>query len=356
MARGVVRHYGKIVEANYRDALEGAIALEKAILDFVESPDAERFAAAKRAWAASRIPYQQTEAFRFYAGPIDRANGPEPLINGWPMDEFHVDYVEGAPDAGVINDSEGFPEISKKLIVHLNESAGETAITSGFHAIEFLLWGQDFYEDGPGRRAHTDYTTAPNADRRTEYLLACADLLTDHLSFLVQEWEPGKADNFRADFESADPIESAQSILYGIKEMSGKELAGERLLVAWDTQDQEDEHSCFSDLTHQDVIHDALGVENVYRGVYHPVDGKPISGTGVRALVRHLLPGEVAAFDAAIGEVRKTIRQIPPPLDQAILGDDDAPGRKAILEAVVALEDFSAMLGKLERELSKAAR
>lgn len=346
--RGVVSHYAKIVHLSYTEALRGAEKLESVLKAFVADPGEETFAAAKQEWIASRPPYLQTEAFRFYAGPIDDADGPEPMINGWPMDEFHIDYIEGAPMGGFINTPDRFPEINKEVIAQLNEKAGETAITSGYHAIEFLLWGQDWNDDGPGDRPLSDYTTGANADRRGAYLLACADLLTDHLSSLVAAWAPDTDGNFRASFQSADPVESIRSILYGLHALSGKELAGERLLVAWDTQDQEDEHSCFSDTTHQDAYYDAMGIQNVYRGVYRSPSGKSISGTGVRALVRLLFPDEVEDYDAKMVEIMARVSAIPQPFDQAILGDDQSPGRRAILDAVESLEDFAAMMTRLD--------
>ena len=296
----------------------------------------------------------QTEAFRFYAGPIDDADGPEPMINGWPIDEYHIDGVEGAPDAGIINDPKTFPTITRELIERMNERAGETAITSGFHAIEFLLWGQDFSAEGPGERPVSDYTTALHADRRGTYLLACGESLAGHLRSLVEAWAPDEEKNFRAQFEALPPREAARDLIYGLHAMSGKELAGERLLVAWDTQDQEDEHSCFSDTTHLDMKYDALGLENVYRGRYQTLDGEFLIGNGVRALVRALFPKEVEEFDQKIRSARAAIDEIPVPFDQAILGEDEDSGRKAILEAVIHLEDFAAMMARLQQAVVSA--
>ncbi|MEX2580982.1 MAG: imelysin family protein [Verrucomicrobiales bacterium] len=354
VCRELVENYGEIVHASYRDSLAEANRLEEAIAAFLEDPDEAGLEAAKKAWIAARQPYLQTEAYRFYAGPIDDDDdGPEPMINGWPMDEYHVDYVEGAPEAGIVGDVSNYPEIDKDLVARLNEKAGETAITSGYHAIEFLLWGQDTNADGPGDRPATDYTTAKHADRRATYLTVCADLLTDHLAYLVSEWVPGKDDNFRAEFAGRPPLEAARSILYGIHFLAGKELAGERLLVAWDTQEQEDEHSCFSDTTDQDARYDAKGIENVYRGRYETLDGKTISGPGARALAEILMPGKVEDYDAKMDAVIESVGEIPAPFDQAILGDDEVPGRRAIMTAVEHLEDFAFMLADLEQELVK---
>ena len=323
--------------------------LKRALQALVETPDDRALKRAKEAWLEARRPYLQTEAYRFYAGPIDDEDGPESMINGWPMDESYIDAVAGAPGSGIINEKNIYPVISKELIASLNERAGETSITSGFHAIEFLLWGQDDNESGPGQRKVSDYIDAPNADRRGAYLLACGDLLTEHLSMLVAEWSPGNPENFRADLEKRDPATAVREILYGARTMTGKELAGERMLVAWDTQDQEDEHSCFSDTTHLDHQRDLLGIENVYRGRYRCENGETISGPGLRALVRVYRPNQLAEYDAAIHSAKTAVARIPAPFESAILGDDDAPGRRAVLDAVVKLEDFAALLARLDQ-------
>ena len=58
---------------------------------------------ARKAWLAAREPYGQTEAFRFYGGPIDDAKGPEGRINAWPLDEAYIDSVKGKAGSGIIN-------------------------------------------------------------------------------------------------------------------------------------------------------------------------------------------------------------------------------------------------------------
>src|SRR5262249_43610750 len=156
----------------------------------VADPNDETMAAAKQAWLDARDDYGLTEAFRFYGGPIDNEdNGPEGLLNAWPMDEAYVDYVEGDPNSGIINDPPTSPTIEADPLISLNESGGETNISTGWHAIEFLLWGQDLSEDGPGARPASDYVDAPNADRRAQYLTVTTDLLVSNLQSLVDAWD-----------------------------------------------------------------------------------------------------------------------------------------------------------------------
>ena len=144
-----VATYADGVHASYEASLASASTMDAAIDAFIADPTDANLDAAKDAWLAARDDYGPTEAFRFYDGPIDNEeDGPEGLINAWPMDEAYVDYVEGDPDAGIINDPDGFPTIDAALLTELNEAGGETNISTGWHAIEFLLWGQDLVRGG----------------------------------------------------------------------------------------------------------------------------------------------------------------------------------------------------------------
>ncbi|MEM8953561.1 MAG: imelysin family protein [Verrucomicrobiota bacterium] len=343
-----VKTYADIVYANYQDTLAKAQNLQQALESFSQTPSIETLTKAKQSWIDARLPYLQTEVFRFYAGPIDDEDGPEGLLNAWPMDEAYIDYVEGNPNAGIINNPADFPDLTAALIAELNEKDGEENISSGFHAIEFLLWGQDLSAEGPGERPVTDYTTAPNADRRKTFLLAAADLLIENLESLVADWAPDK-DNYRKMFLTADSAESVKSILTGMSMLSGFELSGERLLVAYETQAQEDEHSCFSDTTHNDVVYNALGIANVWNGSYTRNDGSTVTGTGIKDLAQSLNPDLANKLDTQINASVLQSKAIPVPFDQAILGEDDSPGRQGIMIVVASLEDQADLIVELSR-------
>ena len=190
--------------------------MDGAIDTFLANPTPATLEAAKRAWLLARDDYGPTEAFRFYGGPIDNEEtGPEGLLNAWPMDESYIDYVEGNPNAGIINMPDEYPTIDSDLIVSLNEEGGETNVSTGWHAIEFLLWGQDLNPTGPGARPVEDYTTNENADRRGQYLAVASDTLLGHLQDMVDAWAPGGG-NYRAEFESLDKDAALAHIITGI--------------------------------------------------------------------------------------------------------------------------------------------
>src|SRR5690606_19649365 len=221
-------------------------------------------------------------------GPIDNADdGPEGMINAWPLDEAYIDYVEDDPSAGVIND--GTTTIDAETLMSLNEQGGEENIATGFHAIEFLLWGQDQSATGPGERSYQDYlvsaeASAPHGDRRAQYLTVTSGLLASQLGDLAAAW--GTSAGYRTEMVAADPADGLRRILTGMIVLSGFETGGERLQTALDSGDQEDEHSCFSDNTHRDMVQDVQGVQNVWLGSYTRTDGQVVSGVGIQKVVQ----------------------------------------------------------------------
>ena len=332
----VVENYASGAHSSYVRSLASAKSLDTAIDNFLAAPSQPRLDAVKRAWLRARDDYGVTEIYRFYDGPIDNEeDGPEGLINAWPLDEAYIDYVDGDPSAGIINKPGEFPTIDAALLVSLNEEGGEENISTGWHAIEFLLWGQDLNADGPGYRPIEDYTVNDNADRRRTYLAVTSDLLLAHLQQVVDAWAPG-ASNYRARFVAKDSDEAITDIITGIGEMSRGELAGERMTVAYEERSQEDEHSCFSDNTTADIIANALGVQRVYLGQYGDV-----SGPGIKDLIA--AEDEVLAESLA-DEINHSVilaKAIPAPFDGALvqgLSDADS-SRRAVLDTIVALEN-----------------
>jgi putative iron-regulated protein len=340
--KAVVGHYGALVHATYSDTLAATRDLQSAIAAFVKTPSADTLAAARTSWLAAREFYGQTEAFRFYGGPVDDDNGPEGRMNAWPMDEAYVDAVEGKPQSGLINNPKF--KITKANLAKFNERGGEENISTGWHAIEFLLWGQDRSETGPGDRSFTDYVDGktPNANRRRQYLTVSTALLVDDLSAITAQWTPG-AKNYRAQFEKGDK-ESVRKIIVGLGSLSRGELAGERMEVALNSQDQEDEHSCFSDNTHRDIVNNAKGIQNVWLGQFKRRDGTLLQGPGVADLVALSQPEVAAQTSAQLATSVAAAEAIPAPFDRAVIGGKDAPGRVRIQATIDSLVAQSKLL------------
>lgn len=343
----VLRQYARIAHAVYSDTWLQARALQRAVRHFLAAPDRAGLTQARAAWLAARECYGQTEAFRFYGGPIDGDDGPEPRINSWPVDESFIDAVRGRPGAGLIQQREQV--LDRQALVRLNTHDGEENVATGWHAIEFLLWGQDFSDMGPGDRPVTDFQDggAPNADRRRQYLALVTDLLADDLAGLVAAWAPGRV-NYRRGFESMG-MEGLRAIVVGLGSLASAELAGERLQVALASRDQEDEQSCFSDNTHRDIVADVRGLQNVWLGRYRPLQGAALEGASLRDLVAMRDGALAERLSTALGEAVAAAEAIQPPFDREIIGGPDAPGRQRVQRVVAALLRTTGLLVEAAR-------
>lgn len=347
----VIENYSNIVYANYKKAYDDAVLLETAIKTFTATPTDANFTAAKTAWKASRESYGTTEAFRFANGPIDNEdlNGPEGYLNSWPLDENYIDYVAGAADAGIINSLTEFPTISKTVLIEANSGGSnpEKNISVGYHAIEFLLWGQDLTAPSaklPGQRPYTDYVsgasgTAANQGRRADYLKACASILLDDLDSLVQQWKTDGS--YRKAFLAMPEDTAIKNIYLGITTLVTAELPIERMEVALENADQEDEHSCFSDNTHRDIALNLQGVINVYQGKYGSIDGASLEDLVKQA--------DVATYDETLTSLNSATAKVAAigiPFDLAISGGPDSPEGAKVKTAVQQLLNFGATLLK----------
>ncbi len=319
----ITHSYTEIVYSQYDAAYNDAVKLQEAIDGFLANPTSEALDAAKQAWLVSRNSYGLTEAFRFYEGPIDFADengneGPEGRLNAWPLDEAYIDYVKGNEGAGLVNNAG--VEITKASLTDKNQADDEAEVSTGYHAIEFLLWGQDLSLETAGARPVSDYAKTAENERRRQYLKVVTDLLVDDLKFLVDEWRPGQ-DNYAKSF--AQDERALSKILTALATLSGFELASERMATALDSGDQEDEHSCFSDNTHNDFIYNAQGIMNVFfnAGIYEYLETKD-----------HELAEEL---EHQILDTKKLIEALPHPVDREILSTPEGSEARQKMEMAI---------------------
>ena len=305
-AKEVLTTYADIAAAGYEDSLATAKTLQAAVAALAAKPDASSLRAARAAWLAARAPYQQTEAYRFGNAVVDDWEG---KVNAWPLDEGLIDYV--AASYGGESDENAFftanvianpalkiggqmidaGNITTALLSETLHEVGEVEanVATGYHAIEFLLWGQDLNgtKAGAGNRPASDFDTAnctgENCDRRIAYLKAATDLLVDDLTWMAQQWQAGGA--ARDGLVGGDPMSGLATIFTGLGSLSYGELAGERMQLGLMLHDPEEEHDCFSDNTHASHYYDALGIQNVYLGRYRRIDGSMVSGPSLADLV-----------------------------------------------------------------------
>lgn len=335
----VIENYADVVYANYSEAYWDAAELEATVNDFVANPTQEAFNNVKLKWKEARETFGTTEPFRFNGSPIESEYS---KVNAWPLDENYIDYISTDATTGIINNTTAYPVLSKELLASLNQMGGQKNISVGYHAIEFLLWGQDLTapaDNLAGQRPYTDFVdggTAANQDRRRQYLSLCADLLTDSLSSVMNAWAEGGS--YRTTFLALDENTALQTIYSGVIGVIETRMPAE-LLAAVQGQTQENEQSAFSDYTQRDFMNAFKGVLNIYRGQYSTV-----SGPGLQILVYMENADTYSDTEEAFDLVEEGLDLIVIPFDLAIEGGPTSAEGEKVVTAAENLEALATQL------------
>ena len=362
----VTQTYVGIAHSAYEDSLISARRMQQAISAFLEAPSTATLEQARSAWIDARVPYQQTEVYRFGNAIVDEWEG---KVNAWPLDEGLIDYVDGAaygseseensfyaanivanPTLTVAGRSIDASAIDADLLRSLHEvDEVEANVSTGYHAVEFLLWGQDLNGTGPGagQRPATDFMpgsdcTGGNCERRRAYLTAATDLLIADLEEIVAAWGPdGEA---RAALDTLPATGQIAVMLTGMGSLSYGELAGERMQLGLMLHDPEEEHDCFSDNTHNSHYDDARGIYNIYHGRYQRIDGSMVEGTSLASLVNAAAPDLDAEMRAGLDATAAAMQRLKDTADSGemaydqMLGESNPEGNALVSAAVEALE------------------
>ncbi|MET0009095.1 MAG: imelysin family protein [Candidatus Thiodiazotropha sp. 6PLUC4] len=361
----VLNHYAVLAHSMYSDSLITATSLSEAIDKLITNPTEANLGAAKEAWISARHPYQQTEVYRFGNAIVDEWEG---KVNAWPLDEGLIDYV----DASYGDESDENPYYTANIIANpilklsgrvidttnitkeilsaqLHEiDEVEANVATGYHAIEFLLWGQDLNGTGPGagNRPVTDYDvkncTMGNCDRRAAYLKAVTELLVDDLSWMVEQWST--SGTARKAITEGVLKENLATIFTGMGSLSYGELAGERMKLGLILHDPEEEHDCFSDNTHWSHFNDVKGILNVYTGHYTRIDGTIIKGPSLSDLVTEKSPATDSALRAHLLKTLGKMKLLVESANQGIaydqlIGENNPKGNasvQAVIDALIA--------------------
>lgn len=360
----VIETYADIAHAKYEDALNAAVALEQAVNTLIARPTEDNLKAARQAWVASRPAYQETEGYRFGNAIVDDWEG---RVNAWPLDEGMLDYFADAygtesdenplyaanvianPKLSVGGEEIDAAEITKELLAAKLHEAGESEanVATGYHAIEFLLWGQDLNGTGPGagNRPASDFDTANctggNCDRRAAYLKTASALLIDDLKEMVANWTADGA--ARKALREAGDQQALAMMFGGLGSLSYGELAGERMKLGLILHDPEEEHDCFSDNTHNSHYYDQAGMIAIYQGSYTRADGSEVKGASLSELVAAKSPeidkgvkDAMAATEARMKLIKDTADSGKMAYDQMI-GDGNPEGNRMVQDAIDGL-------------------
>jgi putative iron-regulated protein len=297
----------------------------------IAEPNDETLAAARSAWKEARPWYQQSEGYRFGNAIVDDWEG---RVNAWPLDEGLIDYTDKGSygetsdenplyAANVIantsirigNDIIDASRIDADLLRKLQEAGGNEAnVATGYHAIEFLLWGQDLNgtKPGAGNRPASDFNTRNcsngHCDRRAAYLKAASDLLQADLAEMAANWKPEGA--ARRELAAKGDEGGLATILTGLGSLSYGELAGERMKLGLILHDPEEEHDCFSDNTHNSHYSDEAGMISIYGGKLRRRDGSMLAGPGIAVLAAARAPAEAKKLAALMSDAEQKLRAI----------------------------------------------
>ena len=382
-AGDVAASYVRIAHSRYSESLKSAQLLLKETRDFLKAPSEKSHENLKKAWLTAHLTYSRCEVFRFGNPNVDAW---ESKVNAWPMDEGLIDYVsedylfhEGNPHARRNIIQKGRLPVTDELISEFQSGADpkaapvtsitdmESNVTTGFHAIEFLLWGQDTgTEQGQsGKRSYTDFLTDERAtngfnDRRRNYLIAAVRLLCADLRRMVIEWDP-QGRLYSKVFLELPPEEQARRILLGLGSLCYAEMAIERMRVALMTSDQEEEQSCFSDTTLLAIHSNAVAIETLYLGSDGLLKGKAIQASSLSAWVKQSRPELDLELQKAFVETRRQVVALARNYEHGKYFDwmiraDNQEGRKQINDLIDQLRHQATLLEKVQNLVLELAK
>ncbi|MCY4444401.1 MAG: peptidase [Proteobacteria bacterium] len=372
----VITHYLALGKAIFEQALEKGEEFHTAIDTFLAQPSTVSHRALKTSYRLARAAYQQSEVFRFSNPEVDDIEG---RVNAWPVDEGLMDYVESAhygrnhtfAQANIIGQKTmqaagknwDFSKINPALLRSLHEIGDEEAnVATGFHAIEFLIWGQDLngYKPGAGMRRYTDYLvdakacTGGNCSRRRAYLKSAAQLLIEDLKAMNQLFSQPNSPLIKR-INSQDDTTSIEGIIQGLASLSYGELAGERMQLGLLLNDPEEEHDCFSDLTHVAHYNNMVGIQTIYSGQFTSLDGKTkLRGASLSQLILQEDPALFKTLSGLMDNAYKNIRALydkaesGTPYD-SMLDPKNKPHQKFITDSIASLKALTTGWNKLSK-------
>lgn len=289
-----------VVVPTYNLLSERATAFRQAVETLQNDPTDENLEAARDAWYAARIPWEQSESWLF--GPVD-FKGHDPALDTWPVNRTDLDAVL---DSG--------NELTEQFVSNLDPSL------KGFHTAEYLLF---------------DFSVEELGDREFEYLVSVVKDIQSTAQELLADWTEGdepfgdvmKGAGTNSIFPSQES--ALEQIIEGMSIILD-EVANGKIAEPYDNQDVEAVESQFSFNSRTDFANDIIGVLNVYLGDQQDLG---TSGTGLNELVAQSDPELSARMEQEIMDAVAAILAIPQPFRDAILDPDAADEIEAAQEA-----------------------
>ena len=380
--QAVLAGYRTMAHAGYLEALAATERLQEAIAKLDASPGPDTLEAARAAWRAAREPYSRTEALRFGNAVVDDW---QQRVNAWPIDEGFIDYVADGYVAAADNPYARLNLIAadrvriagrtlntepmRRIVLEQaqNLSRISTNVATGYHAIEFMLWGQDLHGTGPGagERPWTDFAREAGActdglraapqrhcQRRRAFMRELTERLRRDLRDMAFKWGP-QSGSFGDRLVEGDPRAGLRRMLHGLVTMGGEELAGRRMQTPLRTHSQEHEQDCFSDDTHNSLRANAQGIEDFYYGHL----GRRTLPATLAGLARQTDPALADALDAAFLRTRRVMQAIADAGDAGrtfdmLIAPGNTTGAALVQAGIAALQSQTRLLEDLGAALA----
>ena len=162
----VLNTYGDLAQAMFENSLNTAKQLQTAVNAFLADPAPAKLASARPPGNPRACPICKRKPT---ASATTSWMSWEGEVNSWPLDEGLIDYV--AASYGKSSDENPLYTLNvianrqyasaqtvkrirhrqRTLLRQLQQAQGvEANVATGYHAVEFLLWGQDLHGTGPG--------------------------------------------------------------------------------------------------------------------------------------------------------------------------------------------------------------
>jgi putative iron-regulated protein len=247
-AKAQVGAYVELVVSTYGATLQAATELKDTIAALAGDPTASNLDAARSAWLDTRAAYLRSEAFLFYAGPVDGPGGPFPRLNGWPVEPAMID--------GVLADTA--QSLNLRAIARLNSVETPVKITTGLHVLEYLLWGL-----GGNSTIGADAFAGDAGARRADYAKALAQLFVNDLTVISAAWAPG-TNNYRASVEAMDQRNALGRAINGMTALLGYEVPLRRIGAGLFPANENFQPSRFSRTSADDLRFAFEGARAVY--------------------------------------------------------------------------------------------
>jgi putative iron-regulated protein len=260
-----------VILAIYSDVNTQAQDLLAKVQMLCSSRSQANFDAAKTSWITARKPFEMAEAFEY--GPLE-FNDLQKKLDFHPFSESEFDSL-----------------MASSVPLTADYIATLPYDVRGFHAIEYVLWGETAWNGGAVK------TFADITPRECEYLVAVATDFALQAKNLYEAWAPEHG-NYVVHFTNPNSSDSVyknekaalQEIMDGLVTRS-QELGDELLSGPYHSHDPRQQESLYSNNSNNDFSDITKGMQSVYTGSYGTSSGEGLS---------HLVSAKDPVLDASV--------------------------------------------------------